>query len=479
MDTVIKADCIVLYGFSERPMSKYAGPFRIATELRLNGYTVHCIDISAYTHHFADLVSLLKAMIGDNTLWVGLSTTFYSGPDSSKFLGRIIESVNLINSNVKFIAGGPRVDEIKHFDIKLFLGYSDSEIVEFTDWCSKINKNLKFHDRIIHGTEFDKFCDSQISYTDTDLVTSTDVLPIEVSRGCIFKCKFCSYMLNGKTKGDWIKKPSVLLEELTNNYTQWGVTDYIFSDDTYNDSLEKIITLHDEVFSKLPFKLNFTSYLRLDLIMRYPDMAKYLKASGLQNAIFGIESINHQSAKSIGKGVNPKEQFDFLRDLKKSEFSEINTHSGFILGLPHDTEDTCIETREFLLSDKNPLDSFSVQRLHLNVKIEGRLRAQYSEFDLNYSDYGYKVSDNSWINDVTNLSSDIAERYSTDISTKAFGTFKVPGFLHPYYRGLGIEHKELNALTHMEVTHTHRVSLLQYRKKESYRLRLKNLFKIG
>jgi radical SAM superfamily enzyme YgiQ (UPF0313 family) len=34
-------------------------------------------------------------------------------------------------------------------------------------------------------------------------VGGAKVLPIEIARGCIFKCKFCSYPLNGKQNLDF------------------------------------------------------------------------------------------------------------------------------------------------------------------------------------------------------------------------------------------------------------------------------------
>ena len=47
----------------------------------------------------------------------------------------------------------------------------------------------------MHG-EFD-FTRSFTTYEHNDL-TFHDVPILEVARGCIFKCAFCAYMLNGK-----------------------------------------------------------------------------------------------------------------------------------------------------------------------------------------------------------------------------------------------------------------------------------------
>ena len=69
-------DCLLLYGNHLIPMSKYAGTFRIATELRNAGYTVQCIDTTAYDGRWKEFIEVIGSFIGENTLWVGISTTF-------------------------------------------------------------------------------------------------------------------------------------------------------------------------------------------------------------------------------------------------------------------------------------------------------------------------------------------------------------------------------------------------------------------
>jgi hypothetical protein len=216
-------------------------------------------------------------------------------------------------------------------------------------------------------------------------------LPIEISRGCIFKCKFCAFPLNGKSKGEWIKHHEILKDELIYNYETYGITKYIFADDTYNDSLDKITDLYENVFDKLPFKLNFTSYLRLDLMHRFPESVEVLQKSGLKSAMFGIETNNGESAKSIGKGLEFQKQVEFIKKIKKNEFKEILTHSAFILGLPKDTKNSMESLKEFLLSDNNPLDEWVCRPLALNPVNYSQHKKYFSEFDLNFEKYGYKI----------------------------------------------------------------------------------------
>jgi radical SAM superfamily enzyme YgiQ (UPF0313 family) len=52
-----------------------------------------------------------------------------------------------------------------------------------------------------------------MSWLPTDVVNQ-QVLPLEVARGCIFRCKFCAYPMNGKQQLDFVRSESQLMYEL-------------------------------------------------------------------------------------------------------------------------------------------------------------------------------------------------------------------------------------------------------------------------
>jgi Radical SAM superfamily len=497
-------DCILFYGNHMIPMSKYAGTFRIATELRNAGYTVQCIDVTAYEGHWDELVKTIKLFVGKNTLWVGISTTFlhhifrypffrsvnaynkrFSKNKTKQDMGLIsfVNTVKSINPKVKFIAGGARQFMLEKYGFKTFIKNNDKEIIEFTNYCAGTSKQIpvSFLGSTIEGSEFENFTNSQNIFTKNDIVETTDTLPIEVSRGCIFKCKFCSFPLNGKQKGEWIKKSNTLYDELVKNYELHGTTDYSFSDDTYNDSPEKVKRLYDDVYSKLPFKLNFTTYIRLDLMIRFPDTVAYLKESGLKSAAFGIETINHESGKAIGKGLNPLEQFQFIEEIKKNEFKDILTYSGFILGLPKDRPDEAERLEEFLFSEKNKLDDFISAPLYISPpKFDPVSKKYFSEFDLEYEKYGYTVyeeieksvyTDLRWTNDRIGTTFDQVYQHSKRLNERAFNSskFKCGGFGYAWYRSLGILSDDLTSLSRFEIYKKYDIPQLLKNKKEKYR----------
>jgi radical SAM superfamily enzyme YgiQ (UPF0313 family) len=346
-------------------------------------------------------------------------------------------------------------------------------------------------DTVIEGSEYKEFASSQILFKPEDIIDASDALPIEISRGCIFKCKFCSFPLNGKKKGEWIKHSNILLDEFNRNYELHGVTDYVFSDDTYNDSDEKIKRLYDDVYSKLNFKLNFTTYLRLDLLMRFSDSAEYLKQSGLKSAVFGIETLNHESGKAIGKGVDPMLQFDFIKQLKNTHFKDILTFSGFIIGLPKDSNDDMDRMEEFLFSDKNMLDDFTVEPLYITPhELKNEIKTSYSEFDLEYEKYGYECyeqfensayTETRWKNHITNMTFDECFAFSKKINerVKKSDKFKFGGFGYPCYKSIGISSDDLINLSKLEISCKYKIMDLWRNKRITYRTQLLKFVKEG
>jgi hypothetical protein len=464
----VKPDCILLYGRHQTPVVKTAGVFRIATELRNHGYTVQCVDLSAFDESNLDLfVELLDHLISENTLWLGISTSFFNThlKNDKEFLKslliRCIIRIKLRHPKLKLIAGGSGYwPTFEKLGFKIFKGYSDKPIIKFTDWCAGKISTYEYIIPYIESEEFKEFNQSKIEYTENDVMFPEEALAIEVSRGCIFRCKFCAYPLNGKTKNDHIKSYDVLFDEFLKNYEKFGITRYVLSDDTYNDSVDKVKGLYDNVYSKLPFKIELTGYLRLDLLARFPETAEYLKQSGFRSAVFGIETINEKSGKAIGKGMPPTRQFEFIDYLKNNEFKNVNITAGIILGLPYDTIDTLDETKEFLLSDKNKLDSFFINPLYIAPDYP---RLNSSEFELEYEKYGYifETDDNKrnpklesfWKNTNTGLDFHICEKYSNDIELSAYfqQKNKINDFNVPWAQTIGIPTDEISNLSAFEI----------------------------
>jgi hypothetical protein len=490
-------NCVLLYGHSlAHNLFKPAGPFRLATALRSAGFTTACVDVAALEVGRLDIWdAIIDKFVDKDTLWLGVSTTFMShvlgvpvrrlvtydqfvDKGTSSLLEYVTARCRARNPGIRFIVGGAAFINLEKHGFYSITGYADTELVEFTRNLADPSFRPSYArlGKRIEGKEYADFATSEIDWTDQDIMRPGDNLPLEVSRGCIFRCKFCAFPLNGKTKGEWVKRTDVLVRELTRNYERWGITQYTVCDDTFNDSTEKLRELHD-AFVKLPFELDLTAYLRLDLLMRFPEQVKLLRGMGLRCALFGIETVNSKSAKAIGKGVPFEQQIAYLWKLKAAEFKDVLISSGFILGLPFDTKQTLEDTQSFLFGKDNPLDHWSCVALGINPVNDSRHKRFFSEFDLEYEKYGYVLDPPTESKALTwtlgELTYDMCDLLAANIDrvSRTLPNFKYGSFLYSAACHV-MPKEELHAKSISELTKIYDVPALRAARVEDYYKRL-------
>lgn len=490
-------NCLILCGDTDWPnISKHAGPHRIATELRKNNYTVQCVDISAQKSFNFVYKKIIEKFVDKETLWIGFSTNFLSNimgyinaynqfekeiyhknhPQCDLHIKEFISYCKQKNPNVKFIVGGILTFDLSHLDFYIFKGNTEKEIVDFTNECAK---NVSINQRVFSCVEYKEFKHSKIVYLPQDIFNNEKSLTIEVARGCIFDCKFCNYGLRGKKKLDYLRDVELIKEELIYNYENFGITHYNFSDDTYNDSMEKMEFLYNNVFSQLPFELTFVAYCRLDLLLKNPQMSELLKASGIKSAIFGLESLDVKINKIVGKGVDPQRQLEFLRNLKETSWKDILISSQFILGMPGDSIQNIEKTTDWILGKENFLDHCITSPLFITPSNMSDKLIYTSDFDRNYSNYGYEMTYDeqgrfNWVNKEMNMDYKFVEKISNDINVtnkkNKFGRFS-------YSIGveLGYTHDQLIKLTKEEFRNEYSLTQRVKDKEKEY---FKNLFSL-
>ena len=413
----------------QRAMSAY----QLAHNCREHGYTCQVIDfINDFTE--TELVEILKRCIDDKTLCIGVSTSFFN--DFKLMVGNKSElplvvpahieascrTIKNTYPNVRIVLGGAKAIEGLNFDWvdDVFLGYSEDQ---FLDYCNDIKSAKQLKQKNVFDRQNYNFDISTLNhrFLKEDCILENEVLPIEISRGCIFKCKFCAFPLNGKKKLDYIRDFNEIRDELIYNYENFGTTKYFFNDDTLNDSVFKVEGLH-KIITSLPFKIEFSSWMRLDLLYKHPHTIQLLKEMGTGSTFFGIESFNSKTLKTIGKTMNPNKVKDFLLDLYYNKWNEeIPLFLGMIAGLPYDTEDSIMDHANWLSSTP-----FTFHFEPLRIADSGGSFYK-SEFELNYKDYGYDLDENGrWSNSVMNQ--DIAENIATEINNRnAFSNNTVAG----------------------------------------------------
>lgn len=434
-DSIMKYDIILITDFAGkywhiRPL----GAYRLATELRKHGYSVKVLDYANRWFEQPTLFfKLLNHLIGDNTLFVGFSSTFFGLHNNTDIKSTKDLRGSLVNEampypypcegkkfdlwlklfkqtwpNVKIVYGGAKADSHKTSLTSLIdyvvLGLADSVIVDLANHL-KNNTHIKFNpvkvngikilDYDTKGTNFD-FASSITEFRSEDHIQLRESLPLETSRGCMFKCKFCSYPLLGRTKTDpdYHRRVECLAHELKYNFINYGVDTYSMVDDTFNETTQKIINV-GQAAEQANVKLNFQAYVRIDLLHRFPEQIQLLKDIGLRSVFFGIESFNDASASAIGKGLSHTKVKETLQHCRAVWGDQVFIHANFIAGLPHETRDTLNTTMSWLMDATSIIDSFSMTPLAIDDH-----GSWSSEFFKERQKHGYKLNaDGTWANE--------------------------------------------------------------------------------
>jgi hypothetical protein len=427
-----------------------AGPHRIATELRKNGYSCQIIDACWYFSQ-DEIQRILDICVGSNTKVIAWSTPYAALAKREQFVGYdenipvqrhekfVIDYASALNNQIKFAVGGPTAHQRQtepgiH---AIFRGMCDAAFVQYLKFLEGKNPFFQYtiqdDKMIVQGDSYNlswNFNNSVIEYQPEDNLFWGDAVPIEIARGCIFKCDFCAYPLNGKKNNEYIKYQQTLRQEFLTNYEQHGITSYIVSDDTFNDNLVKLQMMAD-IAQSLPFRLSISCYIRIDLVRAHPVQYSLFEAIGLTGAFFGLESFNHASAKTIGKGLHPDKIIEELYRFN-DKMPQCGTVGSFIIGLPYDTKETVTKQCAMILEPEFPLDSINLQHLNMNPN-----RGTYlSEFDKNMNKYFQTRDDDPtwWHNG--DFDKTWALNFETEFIQKCWPRQRVGGFavatLHNY-----------------------------------------------
>lgn len=271
-----------------------------------------------------------------------------------------------------------------------------------------------------------------------DCIVRGETLPLETSRGCIFRCKFCVFPHLGKKKMDYLKSTDQIRAHLINNWEQFGTTQYTMMDDTFNDSEYKINEFL-KMTQTLPFKLEYGAYIRADLVCRFEGMAEKLVESGLRGAFFGIESLHPTASVVIGKGWSGKEAREYIPTLVHTLWNDkVSVQCGLIVGLPGETHEDLYNTLQWANDNNINVIFFGLQvtnNLHERVYI--------SEFERNAEQYGFKFDNlGKWFSD--DWSRDTVVDVALQLN-RGRTKLNYSGFINLALRSLNFTHEEIES----------------------------------
>jgi radical SAM superfamily enzyme YgiQ (UPF0313 family) len=371
-------------------------------------------------------------LIDSDTIFVGFSSTFsryfeistkfqgigakgqawflaeYKSSDVISYLDQMIYRIHLKHPHVKVVLGGQGAQTYKFYQyfkdrIDCWIrGMGEDSVLQFVrNEEAGIENPPVMEDR--ESPIFDFHNQNNIFHVEDDILDH-EVFPLAISRGCRFKCKFCTFALLGRPPSEkYIRSEDSIYNELKYNYDNFSTTSYMLTDDTFNETTEKIERVIRAV-DRVGVQMNFWAYVRIELLYKFPEQIELLRDLGLKACFFGIESLYDPSAKAIGKGLGRDKVLDTLQRAKTAWGESSSLHGSFIIGLPHETKDTADEWSEMLINGETALDTISCNRLFLvpqsTITSKNTSKVFFSEFELNKSKYGYtETPEGGWDNE--------------------------------------------------------------------------------
>jgi len=187
-------------------------------------------------------------------------------------------------------------------------------------------------------------------------ITNLTFDTILTTRGCPYKCKFCTFSLNPLgQKREYIERS---LESVIEELKTISADIVLFSDDNFFTNPKRSEKLCDLIIEN-NIKKRFIVQTRIE-ITRQPQLLEKAEKAGFKLFLVGIESPHDRILKQIQKGFTQQKIREAFKVFNKYNFY---IHGYFIYGNIGETEDEMVYIAEFAKDLK--LDSITFQKLRI------------------------------------------------------------------------------------------------------------------
>ncbi len=350
----------------------------LAAVLKLNNYKVKVLDFSKKKYSPLDAA---KEVVKVNPQFVG----FTSHTFTYNVVKEMIREIKKSNPRIKIIVGGPHASALPRESLEdlkadiVVIGEGEEVCLEIIRRLDEKSDNFKdilgiaYWDKgaavlnagcnIIEDLdklpfpEWEGAALRKYSQTGGDMLfRDTPFAPVLTSRGCPYKCIFCSeYVVHGRNFRK--RSPQLVGDEMEFLVKNYGIKEFGFFDVSFAEEKQHAMEVCNEIIKRnLNISWGTVCDLRLDSIDE--DLLRIFKRSGCYKLGFGIETSSVDMTRKIRKPITQTEVIDKIKLVNKYG---IQTIGQFMLGLPGETKKTIMDTIRF--SRGSDLDFVSFARL--------------------------------------------------------------------------------------------------------------------
>lgn len=270
--------------------------------------------------------------------FIGFSLTQRNLP----FTFRLAEKISQKYPQKNLIFGGPQTLFLKktpEFSLSNYWVIGEGEIPLWE--IIQNQKNRFYYFREISDLDTLDFYDFQ----PLDINLYSNYLPLFSSRGCPFRCKFCT---ENKLSVTYRQHSALyMVEQIKYLQRKYNVNNFVFCNSLINYS-ENWLKEFCLLLIKNHLRINWEAQARITENFSLPT-AKLMKKSGCYNLFIGLESGSDKVLKKMNKGFTTIMAQKFLETLHKAN---INFEISLIFGYPGESQKEFSETINFIIKNK-------------------------------------------------------------------------------------------------------------------------------
>jgi len=388
LEALDRSDKYELATLGKYPTRMPLGILYLAAVLENRKHKVEIIDNALYEYKHEILIEMITKEKPDA---IGFSTT-YKNLANSKL---IAEKIKKVDSLIKIIFGGPEMSihpektaSLPYVDL-VVLGEGEEVLVEIFE--NNLENLGTLPNLVFKGS------DGEIVFTKVaPPISNLDVLPfparhlvkiedykqkypqlvplnIIASRGCPYRCSFCS--LPKEDKKYRTRDSNRVVDEIELLVNKYGERSIAFVEENFAVNKKQVYEICDEIIRR-KIKISWSCNTRVNNVDL--EMLSRMKEAGADLILFGVESGSQRILDFLKKDITIqqiKNAFTWCKSVN------ISTFASFMIGIPTETKAEIFESFD-LMGEIRP-DQFSFQTY---VGVPGTELYDYVEKNKFYSE---------------------------------------------------------------------------------------------
>jgi len=339
---------------SDIPQHAHIGLAYLATYAHRKGVECEIIDSKLDRLNVKELLHRLEKVKDEEKIIIGLTSMSHEicyVADTAQQIKKLLPQSTIVLGGAHITAlPGETLEEFEAFDV----GVMGEGEIKFFKIVKSVQAGTLFHD--IEGIVFrDKEKIVVKPDNDTELPDLNELgfpdwslypnagkykeFVVNVERGCAAKCIFC---MSADGDGYRYRPLSNILEELRHLEEVYQPEMIHFLGDDFASDKKELVDLLDGMI-EMKHGFQWRASMRVSFLTF--DIVKKMKASGCKYFAIGVESANKEILKFMRKGILLSKVEDVVKWAKEIDLDILLL---FILGHPHETKTTAMETINFL-----------------------------------------------------------------------------------------------------------------------------------